>query len=78
MTAFEVNARVIVRCLGKAWVAVMVTERKSAAFSSSAALRGGNQLTLASARIRVWPPAEGIAAVLSCALVSPDATDLGL
>ncbi len=77
MTAGEVNVRVTVRGRGMTPAAVTVTERKLAAVSCSAALRGGNQLTLASARIRVAPSAEGIAAVPSSAPVSPAATDRG-
>jgi hypothetical protein len=75
MTAAEVNVRVTVRG-GMIPRTVTVTERKLAAFSCSAALRGGNQLTLASARIRV-PPAMASAAVPSSAPVNPAATDRG-
>ncbi len=78
MTAGEVTVRVTVRRWGMTSVAVTVTEPKLAAVSCSAALRGGNQLTLASARIRVSPPADGIAAVPSSALVSPAASARGL
>jgi hypothetical protein len=77
MTAGEVNVRVTVRDLGITSMAVTVTERKRAAFSRSAALRGGNQLTLTSARIRVAPPADGIAAVPSSAFINPEASDRG-
>src|SRR6202011_5922448 len=77
MIAGEVNTRVTVRGRGITSVAVTVTERKLAAFRCSAALRGGNQLTLASTRIRVSPPAEGISAVPSSASVSPEASDRG-
>src|SRR5580704_7288081 len=78
MTAGEVNVRVTVSGRGMTSAAVTVTERNLAAFSCSAALRGGNQLTLASARISVSPPADGSAAVPSSALVSPAASDRGL
>ena len=77
MTTGEVNVRVTVRGRGITSVAVTLTERKLAAFSCSVALRGGNQLTLASARIKVSPPADGIAAVPSSAFVSPEASDRG-
>ena len=43
-----------------------------------AALRGGNQLTLAPTRIRVSPPADGIAAVSSSAFASPAASVRGV
>jgi hypothetical protein len=78
MTAGEVKVWVTVRCRGMTSVAVTVTERKLAAVSCSAGLRGGNQLTLASARSRVSPPADGSAAVPSSALVSPAASARGL
>jgi hypothetical protein len=77
MTTGEVTVRVTVRGRGTISAAVTVTERKLAAVSCSAALRGGNQLTQASARIKVSPPADGIAAVPSCVFVSPDASDWG-
>src|SRR5580700_1921948 len=78
MTTGEVKVRVAVRGRGNISVAVTVTEPKLAAVSCSAALRGGNQLTPASARIKVSPSVNGIAAVPSCALVSPEASDRGL
>jgi hypothetical protein len=59
-------------------VAVTVTERKLVAFSCSAALRGGNQLTPASTRIKVSPPGNGIVLVPRSAFVSPEVTDRGL
>src|ERR1700731_2754583 len=77
MTAGDVNVRVTVAGRGRNSVAVTVTERKLVAFSCSAALRGGNQLTLASTRIKGSPPAEGISAVPSSASVSPEASDRG-